>query len=78
MNSTHFKGMWNQFKGELKNTWGKFTDDDLMKIEGDYEKFKGVTQVRYANQMDEINRWAEEWYRSAHSKEPVGQAGARK
>lgn len=77
MNETHFKGMWNQFKGDLKNTWGKFTNDDLMKIEGDYEKFKGVAQVRYADQIEEINRWLEEWYRSAQRKDPVGQSGFR-
>jgi uncharacterized protein YjbJ (UPF0337 family) len=77
MNDIHFKGMWNQFKGELKSKWGKFTNDDLMKIEGDYEKFKGVAQVRYADQMEEINRWVEEWYRSSHSKDPVGQSGFR-
>ncbi len=44
MNADHFKGKWNQFKGELKKKWGAFTDDDLMKIEGDYDKFKGAVQ----------------------------------
>jgi uncharacterized protein YjbJ (UPF0337 family) len=34
MNRDHFCGYWNQFKGDLKRQWGKFTDDDLLEIEG--------------------------------------------
>ena len=74
MNTDHFKGKWKQFKGELKKKWGEFTDDDLMKIEGDYDKFKGAIQERYADRKDEVSRWADEWYRSAKTKEPVGQS----
>jgi uncharacterized protein YjbJ (UPF0337 family) len=77
MNADHFKGKWNQFKGELKKKWGEFTDDDLILIEGDYEKFKGLAQERYADRKDEIGRWADEWYRSVQTQEPVGQAGRK-
>jgi uncharacterized protein YjbJ (UPF0337 family) len=35
MNADHFKGTWNEFKGEVKQQWGKFTDDDLTRVEGD-------------------------------------------
>lgn len=62
MNRDHFKGQWSQFKGELKRQWGKFTDDDLMQIEGDYDKFLGKLQERYADQKDEVGRWADQWY----------------
>ena len=77
MNADHFKGKWNQFKGELKKTWGKFTDDDLIQIEGDYEKFKGLAQERYADRKDELSRWADEWHRSTQTQEPVGQSGRK-
>jgi uncharacterized protein YjbJ (UPF0337 family) len=77
MNANHFKGKWNQFKGELKKKWGEFTDDDILMIEGDYDKFKGAVQERYADRKDEISRWADEWYRS-QTKDPVGQPGLRK
>ena len=72
MNADHFKGKWNQFKGELKKQWGAFTDDDLMKIEGDYDKFKGAIQRRYADRKDEISRWADDWYRSVQTQYPTG------
>jgi uncharacterized protein YjbJ (UPF0337 family) len=45
MNTDQFKGRWAQFKGELKRQWGDFTDDDLLQIEGDYQKFQGKLQT---------------------------------
>jgi len=62
MNSDTFKGKWLQFKGELKKQWGRFTDDDLKQIEGDYDKFMGKLQERYAEKRDDVNKWTEEWY----------------
>jgi uncharacterized protein YjbJ (UPF0337 family) len=47
MNSDQLKGRWTQFKGELKQQWGKFTDDDLQQIKGNYDKFIGKVQERY-------------------------------
>ena len=48
MNAEQLKGKWTHFKGELKQKWGKFTDDDLKQIEGNYEKCIGKVQERYA------------------------------
>ena len=64
MNADHFKGKWNQFKGELKKKWGEITDDDLTTVEGNYDKFKGLMQERYADRKDEVSKWADEWYRT--------------
>jgi uncharacterized protein YjbJ (UPF0337 family) len=50
------------FKGELKKQWGNFTNDDLTKIEGSYEKFQGVVQERYGDKKDEVARWTDDWY----------------
>jgi uncharacterized protein YjbJ (UPF0337 family) len=52
MNAEYFKGQWNQLKGELKKQWGKFTDDDLLQIEGDYDKFVGKVQERYGENKE--------------------------
>ncbi len=64
MNKDQFKGNWQQFKGELKSKWGEFTDDDLMQIEGDAEKFAGKVQERYGDQKEAVEKWAEDWQRS--------------
>jgi uncharacterized protein YjbJ (UPF0337 family) len=62
MNREQFKGQWKQFKGELKKQWGQFTDDDLMQIEGDYDKFIGSLQERYGEQKEEVRRWVDQWF----------------
>jgi uncharacterized protein YjbJ (UPF0337 family) len=70
MNGEQFKGRWNQFKGELKKRWGKFTEDDLLQIEGDYDKFTGRVMERYGDKKQEVNQWAEEWYRDLETTPP--------
>lgn len=77
MNADQFKGQWMQFKGELKRKWGKFTDDDLMQIEGDYDKFLGKIRERYGDQKEELRheivKWVDRWYEKFESKmEPAG------
>jgi len=62
MNADQLKGKWMQFKGELKQQWGKFTDDDLQQIEGNYDKFIGKVQERYGEKKDELMKWADQWH----------------
>ena len=62
MNADQFKGRWNQFKGELKKQWGNFTDDDLLQIEGDYQKFQGKLQTKYGDRKEEVSRWVDQWF----------------
>ncbi len=46
MNTEQFKQSWGQLEGHLKKHWGKLTDDDLLQIEGDLDKFDGATLRR--------------------------------
>ena len=62
MNKDQFKGSWQQFKGEIKQKWGQFTDNDLLEAEGDYDKFLGVVQKRYGDKKEEVDNWAKDWY----------------
>jgi len=64
VNKDQFKGSWRQLKGELKKKWGQLTDNDLLEIEGNYDKFLGVVQKRYGDRKGEIERWADEWCES--------------
>jgi len=52
MNSDTLKGQWHQVKGEVKNQWGKLTDDDINQIEGQSEKLIGKLQERYGYAKD--------------------------
>jgi uncharacterized protein YjbJ (UPF0337 family) len=62
MNAEQLKGQWTQFKGELKQQWGKFTDADLLQIEGNYEKFIGKAQELYGEKKGELLKWADQWH----------------
>jgi len=47
MNKEQFKVSWEQLEGHLKKHWGKFTEDDLLQIEGDQDKFNSAVEKRY-------------------------------
>jgi uncharacterized protein YjbJ (UPF0337 family) len=63
MNNDVFKGKWHQLKGDVKSRWGKLTDDDVDRAEGDAEKLVGRLQERYGYQRDEAKREVDEFTR---------------
>lgn len=42
-----FEGRWKQLKGDAKRAWGKLTDDDWDRAEGNRDKLVGSLQERY-------------------------------
>ena len=64
MNEDILKGKWRQIKGEVKSRWGKLTDDDMDRVEGDAEKLIGRVQERYGYQRDEAQREVDAFVRS--------------
>lgn len=58
MNKDVFEGKWKQVRGDVKVWWGKLTDDDLEKVEGNYDKFIGLLQEKYGYTRQ---RAEEEW-----------------
>ena len=61
MNTEELEGKWNQIKGEAKQRWGRFTDDEIDVIDGDYDKLVGKIQERYAKSKDEAKREVDSW-----------------
>lgn len=51
-----YKGAWTQTKGEVREQWGKLTDDDLAEIDGRREILIGKLQTRYAISHEEAER----------------------
>ena len=45
MNWDTVKGDWKQFKGKVKEQWGKLTDDDLNRIEGKRDQLAGAIKA---------------------------------
>lgn len=60
MNNDVLKGKWNQIKGDVKRSFGKLTDDDMMVLEGDSNKASGLLQERYGYTREEAEKkWSE-------------------
>jgi len=72
MNADQLKGKWMQFKKELQRKWGKFSDNDLEQIAGNYDKFIGKVQERYGDKKSELMKWADQWY---HKSQPDATGG---
>jgi len=50
------KGKWKQQVGAAKIAWGKLTDDELLKLEGQQDRLTGLVQERYALTRDEADK----------------------
>jgi uncharacterized protein YjbJ (UPF0337 family) len=61
MNWDQIEGKWKQFKGSVKQQWGKVTDDDLDYIGGSRDKFVGKLQERYGLAKEDAERATDEW-----------------
>jgi uncharacterized protein YjbJ (UPF0337 family) len=47
MNGDILKGVWSQWRGRVRQQWGRFTDDDVARIDGDRELLLGRIQQLY-------------------------------
>ena len=54
-------GKWHELKGQVRQQWGKLTDDDMLQLSGKTEELAGVLQQRYgfgkAQAETEIHNW---------------------
>jgi uncharacterized protein YjbJ (UPF0337 family) len=63
MNEDTLKGQWTQFKGRVREQWGKLTDDDLDQIQGKSEQLIGRLQERYGWAREQAQREVDTWMR---------------
>lgn len=61
MNEDRIKGNWLQFKGKIKEQWGKLTDDDLDVIAGKRDQLVGKIQERQGLAKDAAEKQLNEW-----------------
>jgi uncharacterized protein YjbJ (UPF0337 family) len=61
MNPDQLAGQWKQLKGQIRQKWGKLTDQDLEQIAGRHEQFIGRLQERYGITKEEAQRRVEEF-----------------
>ena len=53
MNNDTLQGKWKQLRGNIKTTFGKLTDDDLLQADGNADKMQGALQERYGYTKEE-------------------------
>jgi len=67
MNWDQISGNWKQFKGSVKERWGKLTDDDLTVVAGKRDKLAGILQERYGYAKDQAEKELDAFTQSAKS-----------
>ena len=63
MNKDTVEGNWKQFKGKVKEQWGKLTDDDFDVIAGQRDQLLGRIQERHGISRDEAEKQVTDWER---------------
>ena len=64
MNWDQVKGNWKEFKGQVKQQWGKLTDDDLDVVEGKRDELVGKVQHAYGVSREEADKQISTWERT--------------
>lgn len=65
MNWDRMEGSWTEFRGKVKERWGRFTDDDLDVIAGKRDQLLGRIQQRYGRTREDAERELKDWERSS-------------
>lgn len=47
MNKDIFAGKWKEMRGQIRQWWGRLTDDDMNRINGKKDQLVGSLQKRY-------------------------------
>jgi uncharacterized protein YjbJ (UPF0337 family) len=63
MDWNRVEGNWKQLKGEVKEQWGKLSDDDLAVINGNRDQLEGKIQERYGLARDRAKSEIDAWCR---------------
>jgi uncharacterized protein YjbJ (UPF0337 family) len=61
MNEDILKGQWTQLKGRVRQEWGRFSNDDVARINGDREILLGRLQELYGRTREEAEEELEQF-----------------
>ena len=71
MNTDIFEGKWKQIRGEIRETWGELTDDELDQIAGKRDKLAGTLQEKYGWSRDEAERQIDDFLKPYDTDRPL-------
>lgn len=61
MNWESVEGNWKEFKGRVREQWGRLTNDEVDVIEGRRDRLVGKLQEHYGIAREEAERQVREW-----------------
>ena len=61
MNWDRIEGNWKEFKGRVREQWGKLTDDDIDVAAGKRDQLIGRIQERYGIAREVADRQVTDW-----------------
>jgi uncharacterized protein YjbJ (UPF0337 family) len=56
MNQDQMQGKFDQFRGKIKETWGRLSDDDIALANGKTEQFLGKVQETYGLTREAVQK----------------------
>jgi uncharacterized protein YjbJ (UPF0337 family) len=56
MNQDVFEGKWKEMRGQVKEWWGKLTDDDLERMDGKADQLIGALQQKYGYTKEQAEK----------------------
>lgn len=60
------QGPWKGQVGAARVAWGRLTEEELLKTDGDHQKLAGLVQDRYAVSRDEADRQVKSFFELTH------------
>ena len=69
MNWDQVEGKGKQYKGKMKEKWGKLTDDDLDVVDGRRQQLVGKIQERYGIAKDAAEKQADEFVKTLQAED---------
>ena len=68
MNWNTIEGRWKELKGNVREHWGKLTDDDIEEAKGKRDVLLGKIQVKYGIAKEEAEKQIDQWVDKLNSK----------
>lgn len=77
MNWDQVEGTWKQYMGQIKEKWGKLTDDDIDVINGKRQQLVGKIQERYGIAKEAAEEQADQFVAALKSEVKLQEKAAR-
>jgi uncharacterized protein YjbJ (UPF0337 family) len=71
MNWDRIEGNWKQFAGNIKSQWARLTEDQILAIAGNRERFVGKVQEVYGITKEETEKQIAAWQHRQQEKKPA-------